>query len=181
MRIEIENCIIDIDENATREYYAKRDRINDCGCADCENFRAYAPSFPDEVKEFFRSVGIDDMRVVRELSPYTLHDGMLSVGGFYHIVGSMKGGYRPRPVPGFRDTLRRMLGLKPSKHRDLPEDDTRESGIIYMDLDAPVAFFDVYFKVPCDLKPDGFPDNAVQLNFSTSIPWVIERSRFDKS
>jgi len=177
MRIEIENCIIDIDENATREYYAKGDKINDCECADCENFRAFAPNFPDEVKEFFRSLGIDDMRVVRELSPYTLHEGKLSTGGFYHIVGSMEGGYKPRPAPDFRDTLRKMLGLKPSRHRNLLEDDTRESGIIYMDLDAPVDFFDVYFKVPCDLAPDDFPDNAVQLEFSTSIPWVIDKKR----
>ena len=181
MRIEIEDCSIDIDENATREYYAKGEKINDCDCADCENFRAYASNFPEEVKEFFKSVGIDDMRVVREISPYTLHDGMLSLGGFYHLVGSMEGGYKPRRVPRFGDTLRKMLGLKPIKYRDLPEDDTRESGIIYMDLDAQVFFFDVYFKVPCDLKREDFPENAVELHFSTSIPWVIERSRFDRS
>ena len=174
-RRETESCIIELADEATREYYAAGSRINDCGCDDCGNFRAFAPNFPNEVKEFFRSLGIDDMRVLRELMPYTMHDGKLIVGGFYHLVGRMEGGFKPQPAPDFRDKLRKMLGLKPSKYRDLPEDDTRESGIIYMDLDAPVDFFDVYFKVPCDLLPEDFPENAVQLEISTTIPWVIDK------
>lgn len=168
-RIEIGQCVVEIDDEATRAYYAAGNRINDCGCDECVNFRAYAADFPIRTKEFFASLGIDDMRVIAELCPYTHHDGSALIGGFYHLVGSMTGGHAPRRVTGLRDKLREFFGLGPRKR---PEngDDTRLSGV--MEIGEELT---VFFKTPCDLMPRDFPENAVQMEISTTIPWVLDK------
>ena len=116
MKLEIENCIVDIDENATRAYYAEHPEHYDCECYVCRAFIAHAPDFPVEVKAFFASCGIDDMLLVNEVSPLCDEDDdPLFVEGWYHVVGSMEGGEQLRSwhPPGYevRKSFARLFAL----------------------------------------------------------------------
>ena len=89
MLIKAGNYLIDVDLAATKGYYSS-DMVNDCSCYGCENFRACAPHFDARIKDFFISVGIEDMGYIAEIIPYnTEPDGRVFYGGFYHICGNI--------------------------------------------------------------------------------------------
>ena len=53
MIFEINQIVVDIDVEATRNYYAQEDRMNDCSCDGCVNYRQYTKECNNKIKEFF--------------------------------------------------------------------------------------------------------------------------------
>lgn len=171
MIIKINECTIEIDEAATREYYISHGIENDCDCTGCRNFREYVPCFPDKVKTFFRDIGIDDMKNIAEIIPIvTMEGGLVYYGGFFHVVGKISGGteiIQTIPcVETIKDEYGKVIGTqkvgeKQRKHMESEKLKVDES-------------FSVYFSDACGLLPDDFPSGALQIEIETSIPWIIE-------
>ena len=171
MELKIEGCTIDIDEAATREYYSAHPEHNSCTCTGCENFRQYVQQLPEEVKIFFKSCGIDDMRVISEIIPFAMmDDDLLYYGGFYHLVGSMTGGETITvETPCYKTDKdengklgTRLTGYRTHTHT--------ESGKITIG-----DRFTVYFTDSLALLPEGFPEKVVQMEIETRLPWVIDK------
>jgi hypothetical protein len=176
MKIELENCMVAIDAEATREYYARRpvEPICGCGCEYCRSFIAHAHRFSDKVKEFFASCGIDDLLCVTEISPLYEKEGFAYVDGWFFAVGSMEGGDPPQiwvpPLKGFRGLLYKLLftGKKRKENeRHIEEllEVQRMSRELKIDDD-----FSVYFMNSGDLIPADFPENHVAIKFCTRVP-----------
>ena len=68
MIFEINQIVVDIDVEATRNYYAQEDRMNDCSCDGCVNYRQYTKECNNKIKEFFSRIGIDDMNFITRIS-----------------------------------------------------------------------------------------------------------------
>ncbi len=86
---------VEIDAEATRNYYISKKYVNNCSCLGCQNFRQWTKYCPPEVLEQFQAFGIDDLNWIAEIIPfgtksedYRRHNGML-YGGFYHVVGKI--------------------------------------------------------------------------------------------
>ena len=173
MRIEIENCTIEIDENATRAYYAEHPEHYDCECDTCRAFIAHAPDFPAEVKAFFASCGIDDMLFVNEVSPLGADDeDPLFVDGWYHVVGTMEGGEPLRvwypPAHKRRKFFARLFDKKlyaALLEGEKETENIRESKELEVGPD-----FSVSFSNHADMLPPDFPEKRIQLAFMTHIP-----------
>ncbi|MGN1032530.1 MAG: hypothetical protein ACI4PU_03645 [Intestinibacter sp.] len=78
---------VDIDIDATRAYYSVDD-VNSCICHGCKNYRKYADECNPIIKEFFKKIGIEDLKYIAEITPFnTEEDGRVFYGGFYHLCG----------------------------------------------------------------------------------------------
>lgn len=177
MRLGIGNTMIDIDEEATREYYAAHSGdLNDCTCAQCRNYRAAIPLFPEKVKAFFKDCGIDDMAAFVELTPYCGEDEGYLYGGWYHIVGSIEGGNPPNiwipPAAKLRRLFCKFFNKK--KYEALLRGEEILSGERHSDHLELSEDFSVWFSTREDLKADDFPENCIQLEIDAKIPWVLE-------
>ena len=177
MRLEIDTCTVEIDENATREYYAAHiGGKNDCQCAECRNFRAAAPLVSEKVKAFFRDCGIDDMLDFVELTPYSSEKGDYLYGGWYHLVGSIEGGKSPKiwlpPAARMRRIFYKLFNREKYEALVRAAEDLsneRTSGILKLD-----ECFSVWFSNRKDLIAKDFPENCIQLDIDAKLPWVIE-------
>ena len=95
MIFDLGDTVVDIDVNATREYYTKYNPINDCNCTGCKNFRQAIMNCSDNVKETFKSFGIDDMRYITEIIPWVnvnsndSRNGLFWYQGFFHVKGEV--------------------------------------------------------------------------------------------
>lgn len=171
MELIINGCTIKIDESATREYYTAHREHNSCTCSGCENFREYCSSLSEEVRTFFQSCGIDDMRVIREIIPFCMtDDGLLFYGGFYHLVGTIENGQTiTYEIPCY-------VSEKDDKGKTIiKRTDTRMRTHTQSDRIAIDSSFTVFFKDELDLIPDDFPDNAIQIEIEAHLPWVIDK------
>lgn len=172
MKLELDNCTVDIDAEATRAYYKSNPEPYSC---DCENCRAYinrAPDFPEKVREYFASCGIDDMLYAVEVTTlYEDVDGVLHLFATFHAVGTMEGG-----APGthwYPPAYRRRRFFARIFNKKLYEeiielerlsDLERWSDPKYIDED-----FSVVFSNRKDLIPKGFPENSLQIDLYTNI------------
>ena len=170
MLITIGECKIEVDEKATREFYSEHFYPNDCGCSGCRNFREAVSSLPASVHEFFRSCGVDDLRLITEIMPNVMQDGLLLYGGFFHVVGHMSGAIeKTERVPTSESScskLGRLLEIRKRGHEILS---WSESAMYEL---APC--FSIWFKDAIDLRQPGFPENALQIEISCKLPWVID-------
>lgn len=171
MRLQVENCIVDIDENATREYYLSHPALYDCECKVCRAFLRHAPEFPEKVRAFFSSCGIDDMRLVTEVSPLDGDEGPgpYYIDGWFFAVGSMEGGDPPKvwypPANKLKRFFSNLFDRKRYVSREVNDRLIRYSRQYEVDDD-----FLVSFSNQADLIPDDFPKDFVQINFTTHIP-----------
>ena len=69
MIFEINKMVVDIDVKATRNYYTQVDRLNDCTCSGCVNYRQYTKECNNKIKDFFSGIGIDDLNFITEIIP----------------------------------------------------------------------------------------------------------------
>ena len=170
MKIETDGGRVLIDEDTTRAFYRAHGENNNCECSGCRNFRACLPKLNDRVKEFFGSVGIDDMAVISEIMPLAAEeDGMMLYGGFFHVVGELENipsvtyeipcceyavdenGNRTTVITG-RET---RYHTETSHHR-LWDD------------------FDIWFSGSLGMVPEGFPEPTLQLEIYAKLPWVLD-------
>lgn len=167
MELKIEGCTINIDVAATRGYYSAHPAHNSCTCSGCENYRQLVTQLPETVREFFHSVGIDDMRVITEIIPFAMtEEELLYYGGFYHLVGSITGGKLiTTEVPCYKNDNGSTVRLPETKTHT-----HTESGIMTIG-----ESFTVFFTDSLALLPEGFPENAIQLEIDARLPWVIDK------
>lgn len=97
MRFSFGEYTAEIDVSATREFYSREMDENDCVCTGCQNFRKFAEVCPDEIKNAFAELGIDNIKHIAEIIPfdctkadYEKNGGNL-YGGFFPVVGEVVG------------------------------------------------------------------------------------------
>lgn len=147
MLFEFNQMIVDIDVEATRKYYKQAEMINDCSCSGCRNYRQNMEQCNNNIKEFFSSLGIDNMNFITEIIPLDVSrdeydkEHCIAYTGFYHIVG-------------------RIIENKKTKHeQEWIKLDTNFAVIVHDDI---------------DFLPDGFPKPYLQVDISVYVPWVLD-------
>jgi hypothetical protein len=173
MIFEIGSCTVEIDETATREYYREHPEPYDCDCEICRAYIKHAEAFPNEVRAFFASCGIDDMLYVNEVSGFGDDGGgTIPVEGWFFAVGSMRGGTPPTVWHSKQYEIRRAFAKRFDRKRyDEMLELERISELERMSGEYKVCDgFSVRFSNRSDLVPEGFPKNRVQINFETELP-----------
>ena len=172
MKLELEGCTVEIDEEATREYYRAHPERYDCDCETCRAFIRHVPDFPKEVKAFFASCGIDDMLFVTEVCPIDDDVDPLFVDGWFHVVGSMEGGeplsiwYPPRYK--VRKFFARLFDKK--LYAALLEGEKESAGLRESKSFEVCDDFSVRFNNHADMLPPDFPKERIQIGFMTHVP-----------
>ena len=70
MLFEFGKVFVDIEVEATRNFYRNKLAENDCACAECVNFRRFADSCDARINQAFSDMGIDNMKYIYEVIPY---------------------------------------------------------------------------------------------------------------
>lgn len=148
--IKIGKHVIEIDLNRTRMAYANIDFENNrCDCEGCNNYCEYADKFEDELKSFFKQLGIDDMKSYAELLMY-YKDEEKNIGyynGWFHVYGKILEG------PDMWDDY-------------LPRQER---------LDKVTDNFNIGFSKTLSQVKKGFKEDAcIQIEFFAKIPWIID-------
>lgn len=87
------DTLVEIDSEATRNYYLYHDCLNDCVRLGCQNFRQWTKYCPENIQEQFHQFGIDDLNQIIEILPCDVKledtqqpNGILYLGA-YHVIG----------------------------------------------------------------------------------------------
>lgn len=146
-QLKIGSWIIEVDGNQTKAFYDNQPLITqDWDSIFEENYVLACETFPQKVKDFFNSLGIDP-RKQGEVNEYKENeDGTHVYGGFYFIVGKILSGpdfwvnTDKGPTPNF-DSI---------------------SGI-------QIAFTNELAMAP----EANFPKPVIQLEFQLNVPWLL--------
>jgi len=115
-----------------------------CDCTDCLNYYKAMNNPSEEQEELFKKLGIIPSKCVH-LSEYgPFEEGLHLYNGCYHIVGKIKEG-------------------EPVDTSSWNEENT-----------ADINGFSFVFSNDLDFVPGSFPRPVIQMDFTVSIPWVIE-------
>ena len=147
--IKIGKHIVEIDSNRTRMGYRNIDfESYRCNCDGCRNYYAYADKFEDEIKSFFKQLGIDDMKNCTEVWMCCKDEeqNIATYNGWFHVYGQI--------IEGI-DVWR----------NDLPWDER---------IEKITENFSVGFSNSLSLVEKEFEDGCIQIEFFTDIKWVIE-------
>ena len=122
-----------------------------CSCNDCKNYVAYRDKvFPKEIIKLFEDLGIDFRKEVEITTWEKLTNGLHHIGGWFHFKGQVLTGkdYRiPFPSGGHTLALTRITDN-----------------------------FSIGFAEGNDLTFFTDKTGLVQIEFDTTIPWVIDKS-----
>ncbi len=150
---EINQVVVNIDVEATRNYYAQVDRINDCSCSGCVNYRQYTKERNDKIKDFFSGIGIDDMNFITEIIPLDVssdayeQDHCIDYMGFYHVKGEI--------IEDKQSSL--------SQQECIQDNWEKIDENFYVTIHNEIA-----------LLPDGFPTPCLQLEIFAHFPWIAD-------
>lgn len=139
----------DIDVEYTRDFYRKNGCVNTCSCSGCKNYREYTKQCDKEIKEFFSSIGIDNLNCITEIMPVDTSrksykkDHCILYLGFYHVKGVLIEG---------------------------ENEDWNENCIEITEK------FKVGIKAGRDLLPEGFMKPTLQVEIIAIIPWLIDEA-----
>ena len=139
----------EIDRNLTQQTYENVlvSGADSCVCNDCKNYTAYRDKvFPDEIRRLFDDLGIDYKKEVEIISFETLPNGLHHIGGWFHFKG-----------------------------RILTGKDCRVDGYT-LDFTAVTDNFSIAFHNGTDLTYFIDKKDLVQVEFTTFIPWIIDKS-----
>ena len=143
----------DIDVEKTRHFYKNAESVSKrCSCDGCTNFEEAVAVLPQSVIKFFADLGIDMRKVCECYVNITNDTGTLLYGGFYHVCGTLLDG----------ESAWKKIN----------------DSTAYWDDGAAVSVspnFRVSFQEDISLLETGFPLPVIQLEFSASIPWVLEK------
>ena len=143
---------LNIDVEQTKSFYEAAKDIC-CSCAGCRNFTKAVFQLPNDVMNFLNQFGIDAGKPA-EMSAVCSSDGnMISYNGFYHICGTILEGTEP-----WVKVTEKQFRLD-------------EKYIINLSND-----FSCFFIGDCHLLSKDFPKPAIQLEFSGSLPWLLDES-----
>lgn len=81
---------VDIDVEKTQEFYKSMNLVSKgCQCSGCRNYEIAIDILPNEVKNFFDTIGIDMKKVTEVYVNVANPDNSLYYEGFYHLCGSL--------------------------------------------------------------------------------------------
>jgi hypothetical protein len=93
-RAQIGPWEIAYDREATQAAYAAGGDCNDyyCGCQGCMNYLANARAFPEEMRQFFDSLGIDPTKPSHLSCAIATSENEYFYDGWYHVIGHQASG-----------------------------------------------------------------------------------------
>ena len=154
MRLEFGQFVIDADPERTRAYYETDPGIT-CTCSGCRNYARAAEAFPEGLRDFFRTLGIDSKKPAEVYVNCTQKDGTLFYAGFYHLCGKLVQGQG-----GWHTVV---------------SDDTGKTSAWDRESCYPVADgFLIAFTEDAALVAPDFPRPVLQLEIDASLPWLLE-------
>jgi len=157
---------IEYDREATRAAYARMETW-DCECQGCRNYVANTSCFPEEVQQFFDTLGVDPT------SPSKLDAAIATGGAFwydgsYHIVGRYVSGH----------DWNCTVPMTPEEIEKVPFRSENENTQYFRPLRIPYNFtedFSVGFTQELLFVPKEIPEaQALQLEFSFTLPWLLD-------
>lgn len=154
MRLIFGQFILDVDVERTRACYEKDPGIG-CGCSGCRNYAQAAAAFPEELRNFFHTLGIAPEKPAEVYVNCTKADGTLWYGGFYHLCGTLLQGQG-----GWRTVAADNTGKTSAWDRES----------CYPAADG----FLVAFTEEVALLEEGFPAPVLQMEIDASLPWMLE-------
>ena len=91
MRFKFDDLILEIDVDKTRRFYESLPKItDDCSCDGCRNYMLAIEDFPQEVKSFFRKLGIEPEKASEVFTwSSACESNTAHYGGFYHFCGEL--------------------------------------------------------------------------------------------
>ena len=141
-----------VDRQLTEETYqgVLNGGADACGCDNCKNYVASRESiFPNEVKALFQSLGMDYRKEVEIASYDVSPEGFDDIAGWFHFKGQLLTGQDCHvPTPGGGYTFR---------------------------LEAIEGNFSIGFSPGNDLTFFEVKAGLVQVEFETTIPWIIDK------
>ncbi len=151
--VKFRDWTFEVDKEQTERTYREisGSGADTCGCNDCKNYVAYrAKVFPKEIIDLFSSLGVDFRKEVEITAWETLPNGLHRIGGWFHFKGQVLTAKDYRvPLP---------------------------SGGHTFDLTPITGNFSIGFAEGSDLTFFEDKTELVQVEFDTSIPWVIDKS-----
>ena len=151
--VRFQDWVFEADKALTETTYSNisGSSADTCGCNDCKNYVTYRDKvFPAEIIKLFNDLGIDYRKEVEITSYETLPNGLHHIGGWFHFKGRVLKGkdYRiPLPLGGHT-----------------------------FDLTPITDNFSIGFAEGNDLTFFEDKTGLVQIEFDTSIPWIINKT-----
>jgi hypothetical protein len=164
-QINIGGWLIEVDREVTQAAYVNAPPINVCSCMECRNYyaaclahTAYSPT----AIAFFQKLGIAPEK---EAEVYIFYPNQEKThgyyGGFYHLVGRM---IQKSTEPDYTP-----IGGKTPEYTGINDR-------LYVSIDGQ---FRVAFSEENHLLADHFPRPALQMEFESLIPWLLEKNHLD--
>ena len=153
------NYTVDIDVEKTKQTYKKLPLISQrCNCDGCQNFEKSVNTLPSSVRSFFDAIGIDLKKIAECYVNCKNQDGSLIYGGFCHVCGTIIQGKSPWV--------------------------TISETHSYYNPDLPYHLNDnfcISFQEECLLVENQFEGPLLQIEFTATIPWVLDKENTYKS
>lgn len=152
MIFEIGIYRLNVDTEQTNSFYKAKHGIS-CTCDGCRNFVKAVYQLPNDVASFLKQFGIDAGKPAEMSAVYASDDNSIFYDGFYHICGTILDGTEP------------WVKVTDKQFR----------------LDEQYAIhlsdgFSCFFTSDCHLLAEDFPKPAIQLEFSGTLPWALDKS-----
>ncbi|MDN4593025.1 hypothetical protein [Polycladomyces subterraneus] len=146
--IRIKDWLLKVDVEQTERIYSQLCTFAEsCGCLYCRNYTEVAKRFSIELLAFFQSLGIDPTKCAGEIMEFgKLENEMHHYGGWYHFVGEIVDG---------PDCM-------------VPPENWNKINLIKIDS------FTMGFTKEVQLVSSNFPESVVQLEFVSTIPWILQ-------
>jgi hypothetical protein len=149
-RIKFRDWEFEVDKDLTEKTYLKTPKSGSdtCDCLDCKNYIEYREKvFPEDVIQLFDDLGVDYKKEV-EVTHWDISNGICLIAGWFHFKGSVLSG----------------------KNCYIPS----ESGGFHISLTELSNNFSIGFGEGNALTFFENTSGLVQIEFQTSIPWVID-------
>ena len=153
MIFEFGNFQIDVDVEATREYYSTHGVtvLEDCGCINCRNYYAAMSQASDKIQEFFQSLGLDPLKTPEATFWAIREDGLAYYDIYFHLIG----------------TLVKTVDIY--EHHDDGGETWRLD--VFHEIDEN---FKIGFCNKRSFVGKKFPEPCVQLEIYAHLPWVLD-------
>lgn len=155
MRLQFGQFEIDVDIDRTREFYKNAGFFN-CDCQGCRNYAKAVNSLPEEVLQFFDSLGVDMKKAAEVWAIVANPDGSVLYNNFYHLCGKLLGGESAWVQTPVEKPDMEMY------HWDNTKTFSVSNG------------FNVSFHTDAVCVEDDFPEPILQMEISANIPWVLD-------
>lgn len=157
MQFSFGDIFLEVDVEKTKAFYQKAEKITEgCQCSGCRNYEQAASVFPDEVKLFFRNLGIAPDKAAEVYVNCPEDDGKtVYYGGFYHLCGTVQEGVSPWQTAG--NTENALISYWNSEHTYLI-----------------VEGYHVGFFNGGSLIEENFPEPVIQMEIEFHVPWVLD-------